>query len=253
MTIVLILIYFLVRGHKLNRQIQSQNIELVKQYEDIESKNIELSKQYNYIENQNQELRHRVGNFVREMEFMLISQLKHSNVKLEAPILKSLLSRWRAKAYVYKTLYSGNENDNNEIYIKNYLNEIVLALQVMYHSDLFPITIHSQIADISLPANLSEAMGVIITECVTNSIKHAFSFSQTQPLIHIIFEKKDKNIWLEIKDNGDILKEDTWDLKETNGFGLKFIKETLRFHRGSFSVDRINGETIFQFTIPSKI
>lgn len=68
---------------------------------------------------------------------------------------------------------------------------------------------------------------MILQPIVENAIKHGFQYNSEELCIEIIVSKDDKNLCLEVKNNGKLLKDKQVNIFE-NGFGLKYIDERLQ-------------------------
>jgi len=187
------------------------------------------------------ELSHRVKNNL---------QLLYSLNRLQLPTVpngpaKSLLqdniSRIRAMILV-------NENFRNTTTSQSFKLETFVTDIIDHSTSIFDphrqVNMRSRIdPDIVLEAKLGLPFGLIVSELVTNSHKHAFA-GLSKPEIYIEIQNDQGNLLFRYGDNGRGMGS-----KAKRSFGLQLIHDLTRQLKGTVSVSDSNGLN-YQFTIP---
>jgi two-component sensor histidine kinase len=123
--------------------------------------------------------------------------------------------------------------------------EFIPAL-VQEIAGIFPqkasVQIVTSIEDFSLPVMILSPLGIIINECITNSMKYAFS-GRKDGIISVSAEKTAAGIIVTLKDNGNGLPESI-SLEHSGGFGMQLISGLVQQLHGKIRIER-NGGTAF--------
>lgn len=192
MTIIILYLYYL-------RQKQGKiilNDKLI-----IQQRNQKLEGLLTYNELLLNELQHRVKNNLQFIISMISMQLDMVSSEDSKTALNSVLGRVGAIASVHEKLYSyeeGGEVIDQKTYIKNILDNLEKFVNIE------GITIDLDIEVPSLDTKRSMALGMMITELVTNSVKHAFEPGAKSARIRISlkWQPDDQNILFTYRDNG---------------------------------------------------
>ncbi len=162
------------------------------------------------------ELHHRTKNNMQVISSMI--NLKQYFLKDEAlkQILNELNDKILTMALVHQKLYESN--DLSSINLNDYLNDLTGLIQESYISrdkdviiEYYGVHVHTVI-DIAIP------LGLIVTEILINSIKHAFPDDTGRSTIEVKQTDKD-TLEICISDNGTGLPDD-FDMKENANLGL---------------------------------
>lgn len=209
--------------------------------EQVNHRTQRLRERNTHIEVLMNELSHRVKNNL---------QLLYSLNKLQLPTLpsgpaKSLLqdniSRIRAMILV-------NDNFRNTTTSQIFRLETFVTDIVKHSASIFDpqgrVSIQSRIdPDLLLEARLGLPFGLILSELVTNSYKHAFA-GHTKPEISIDVQSDQDSILFCYADNGPGM-----DSKAAHSFGIQLIHDLTRQLKGAVSV-RVSTHLTYHFTIP---
>lgn len=209
--------------------------------EQVAQRTHRLRERNTHIEVLMNELSHRVKNNL---------QLLYSLNKLQLPTLptgpaKNLLqdniSRIRAMILV-------NENFRNNNTAQAFGLETFVSEIIGYSAGIFDpqrqVYIRSQIdSDLLLESRLGLPFGLILSELVTNSYKHAF-VGHSKPEISIDVQNVGGKILFQYGDNGPGIVS-----TGPHSFGVQLIHDLTRQLKGSVSVNSSNGLT-YCFTIP---
>jgi two-component sensor histidine kinase len=142
------------------------------------------------------EANHRINNNLQLVVILITDQLKKSNQegKLE---IKNILTKVEAISTLHKHLYKNEDKDM--INIKNYLNDIRLSFFEVFKDN--QVTTHFNMESIKITSDNAMYMGLLLTELLINSIKHAFS-SQDVKKIELSVQKKNSLLVFHYRDNG---------------------------------------------------
>ncbi len=165
------------------------------------------------------EVHHRIKNNLGVISSMLTLQANEPSGQSAPSILSDAAGRVRSMMLLYDKLYlSGNFDDVNvNKFLPNLLYEIVA---------IFPsgkaITTELQIGDFLLGAKIMTALGIIINEMITNSMKYAFR-DYKQGIIRLKAEKTGDTVTITYSDNGVGLPQSV-DLDKSDGFGMQLMR-----------------------------
>lgn len=189
------------------------------------------------------EANHRIKNNLQIIDSLL--NLSAGNITDESAkdAIYESQARIRTVSAVHESLY--RSYSLNEIYLQKFIFSIVDYLQKsLVDKQSKNVRIIKDIEDGLVKANVALALGLIINELVTNSIKHAFS----GPDGIIIVEMKilNNNINLNIKDDGKGM--DPALLQSDSGFGLQLVKTLVEQHSGEMHLNFAGG-TVFNIIL----
>lgn len=149
-------------------------------------------------------------------------------------------SRVQAIALMHKGLYQDENYD--AVNLPSYINELVDNLKTLSSSSLKSIDFKVNIESISLDIDKSVPIGLIISELISNSLKHAFVGLESGEINISITRDKD-NLLLTYSDNGVGLP-DNFNIEEQESLGYTII---------SALSDQLNGQLIFESLSPLKL
>ncbi|SMC62861.1 histidine kinase dimerization/phosphoacceptor domain -containing protein [Moheibacter sediminis] len=216
-----------------NRKINKQNKIIGKQL-------AELSKTLEQKQMLLSELQHRVKNNLQHVISILEIQKESVDFNNIDELLRSNQNRIHSMALLHKKL---NVTDNaNEVDFRKYIAELAELVKDSYdnHNKKISLNIKCEIETISLEKALP--LGLIITELVSNSMKHAFK-KQNIGIINIEITKNETGKQLYYSDNGS-----GFDFNKVNekGLGQEIIKGLIDQLDGSTQAKSNNG---FELTI----
>jgi two-component sensor histidine kinase len=210
--------------------------------EDLKVANTKLQHMIDDRENLLRELHHRVKNNLQIITGMLWIQIKKPLNKEDTEILDDLLKRIKSMALVHELLYASDSTA--QIPTNVYFDKLIDS--VLYGMKTKKIELKKSIEDVNLSAEESIAVGTVITEAMTNSIKHA-SKEDGSLFIDISLKHIDGKYILKVADSGDGFDEHK---SNTDGFGIKIIQKTARTLKNSsvkYHKDKENG--LFNFIL----
>lgn len=167
----------------------------------IRSKNSQLSKLYEENSFLLRETNHRVNNNLQLIALLISDTLRKKHSEENKTDFKKLLSKVETIASLHRHLYLTKNND--KIDLKNYLFEVKnnfndLAIEKN-------ININFTVDFIEINPDNAMYFGLLVTELIINSVKHAFDETQEKN-IHLFIELDEecKEIELEYFDNGKL-------------------------------------------------
>lgn len=184
-----------------------------------------------------QEIHHRVKNNLQFVSSLINMQINSSKTNLEIESLNDTSRRIRSMALVHEMLYSHNNTDRIEI--KKYIEELVSSINDIINSRKIPVTFAIECEEHLFASPTAIALGMITSELVSNSIKHAF-FGIKNPEIKIILTKNEDGYFTYIvMDNGRGMQESYNDLPEK--LGMRLISIFSRQIKGTYTLVNDNG------------
>jgi len=190
------------------------------------------------------ELQHRVKN-----SFALISSMVRLTAdSSESPEVKDAFRdidmRILAVSEMYNMLYS--HNSVNNVQFNEYLEKIINLIPLLSdHIEIIGIY-----EEVMLSVKTAIPIGLIVTELITNSIKHAFPENRNGTIT--VKLKTDKNlIVIEIYDDGIGVNQDV-DFTKIDSLGLRIVDALVRQIHGSLTIVPDNG-TSCTLVLPSEV
>jgi two-component sensor histidine kinase len=122
---------------------------------------------------------------------------------------------------------------------KSYLTKLLEHLISSFIGLGSGITINGKIGDCELGIDTAIPLGLIMTELVSNCIKHAFPDAGPHE-IRVLFECTEKEFKLSVMDDGAGIPSDI-DPHESKSMGLDLIKIFVRQLNGNLEIKRDNG------------
>ncbi|MFY7965848.1 MAG: histidine kinase dimerization/phosphoacceptor domain -containing protein [Chitinophagaceae bacterium] len=167
--LIIVLVFLFVKVKTRLLVIQNKKLE-----EAVQQKTSELEKSLIQKEVLIQEIHHRVKNNLQFIISLIDFELIKTEKKISAKeALHNTSRRLLAMVLVHEMLY---RKDNFEtIQIKNYITELINTLKNLTDNDYSKIHFEIDIDDYPLNIVQCTFIGIITSEVITNSIKHAFN------------------------------------------------------------------------------
>ena len=152
-------------------------------------------------------------------------------------VLQESQDRVKAMATIYEKLSQSNDltKINFEDYIQSLIHNLFYSHKIK-ESQINPII---KIEDIMLNIETAIPCGLLISELVSNSLKHAFPEGREGKLC-VSIRSQDNRYELKINDNGIGFPEEI-DFKNTNTLGLKLVNTLVKQIDGEITLDRSHG------------
>ena len=188
-----------------------------------------------------QEIHHRVKNNLQFISSLMNMQIKVSESDSENKTLNDASRRINAMALVHEMLY--NRSDKNGIAIRFYIEELVESLNDLVNTDKDKIKFELSIAEHDFNVADAISLGMISSELISNSLKHAFGATDS-PVVHVALRNDGSNGYVfTYSDNGTGF---TSFKKDKKTLGLRLVDIFSRQLKGEYSIKGDNG---FNYTL----
>lgn len=187
---------------RLEKKVQEQTAQLLKEKEALLESNQTIYEQNKEKDVLIQEINHRVKNNLQFMIAMLDMQLQSGLPEEANNAIRSTSNRMNAMALVHEMLYSNKKP--GIISVKKYIDELVKHYQDMGARPMNPIGFEIEADELLMNVKPAISLGMIISELVSNSFKHAFA-NTTAPMIRIrlSYSPETNMVELVVSDNGN--------------------------------------------------
>ncbi len=197
-----------------------------------------------------QEVHHRVKNNLQIISSLLRMQSETVHHEKAIDALRESQARVKSMALIHECLYQSKEL--SEVSFKNYLLKLAQSLKTLYGiaPNGMPI-FELKIDDIQMDLDTAIPCGLIVTEVITNALKHAFK-DRDKGSLRIDFRTNNAGgALLEIRDDGIGIADDAFTASETGGMGYKIITALCKQIQANGSYHRnAEGGTTFTLSIP---
>lgn len=184
------------------------------------------------------EVHHRVKNNLQLIQSL--ARLKEKENKLD---IRDIEDSINAISQAHEALYRTDRFD--EINMSSYLKRITIP--ILRKNNVY-LEINNN--DIHENINLLIIVGLVIAECVNNSLKYAFK-SDDRKEISIHTEKKDNIIFVTYKDNGIGYDENLFKtIKELDSFGIVLMTSLMDQVEGTINFKNENGAVV-ELSLPA--
>jgi two-component sensor histidine kinase len=231
--LLLIIIILLYNRAKIKQRSTSR---LQLKEKEIKLKNVKLERLVEEKEWLLKEIHHRVKNNLQTIISLLNSQSSYLKDDLAISTIKNSQNRIYAMSLIHQKLYK--EDNVSMIDMPDYCNELVEYLKESFNAEYIHFEV--QIDAIELDISQAIALGLIINEVITNSIKYAFKDTQNC-IIRLSLSEISENCYkLFISDNG-IGIQDIVELQNSNSFGMTLINGLSNTLEGDLAIKNENG------------
>lgn len=192
------------------------------------------------------EIHHRVKNNLQIISSLLDLQSETQDDPTVLQVFQDSRNRIRSMALVHENLYLSV--DLARIDSSEYLQSVADYFFATYGNMEDRITPNIQVENILLDMDTAIPIGLILTELLSNALKHAFPPNHNGTLF-VRFRSQPKGfLTLTVRDNGIGLP-DHIDLKESKSLGLQLVTLLSRQLKGKIEIIRKSGTT-FKLTFP---
>ena len=183
------------------------------------------------------EIHHRVKNNMQIISSLLNLQSQYVTSAETVDVLQESQDRVKAMATIYEKL--SQSNDLTKINFESYIHSIVNGLFYSHKIKEGQINPIIKIENIMLNIETAIPCGLIISELVSNSLKHAFPEGKEGKLC-VSIKSHDNKYEMKISDDGIGFPEDI-DFKNTDTLGLKLVNTLVKQIDGKITLDRSYG------------
>lgn len=194
------------------------------------------------------EIHHRVKNNLQIISSLLNLQAHYIRDPQAIKMIRDSQRRVGVMALIHEHLY--HSQDLVRIVGADYIRKVVNNVFLAYEDLVTGITPTVRVEDISLSIEESIPCGLIISELVSNSMKHAFPQGRDGEIRVVLRAEQGGRFTLEVSDNGVGLPADL-DFRGSASLGLHLVNILVRQIGGTVEIDRSAG-TKFVFNFKGK-
>ena len=182
------------------------------------------------------EIHHRVKNNMQIISSFLSLQSSQVFDKRDADLFTTVQDRVKSMALIHDNLY--NSEDISRINFKEYVETLSSQIFATYSSLSKNIKLKTNIMDVTFNMETAIPLGLIISELLVNSLKHAFPDFKGE--ISIYLHVKQDKIELIFNDNGIGLPKD-FKIQKPKRLGLKLLKTLVEQLEGKIKLKIYHG------------
>lgn len=247
-TITLVAFILSIFVHSFNNSMTLSFLQLKKSNDSIQKRDKELEQNIKEKDVLLQEIHHRVKNNLAVVSGLLNLQSTAVDDQYVQNILTKSMHRIMSIAKVHELLYQSE--DFSKIDFNIYIQELVNIHLNSLSNQKKEITFKNDVNLDFIDLNYGVPIGIILNELITNSLKHAFDESISDPTILISATKMGNKVIITYRDNGKGIAEDSYDPKES--LGTTLIDSLLQQIDATYEANFIDGyEFEFSFDMSS--
>ncbi len=146
-----------------------------------------------------QELQHRVANSLQIIASVLLQSARRVNSKETSSHLRDAHNRVMSIATLQKQLAT---TQVGEVGLRGYFTELCESISTSMIAESSHLTLAANVDDTRVDERVSVSLGLIVTELVINSLKHAFPGSRPSGKISVNYRSADAGWTLRVDDDG---------------------------------------------------
>jgi two-component sensor histidine kinase len=162
------------------------------------------------------EIHHRVKNNMAVISSLLSLHERDIEDPAAREVFQAMRGRIKTMSLVHEQLY--RSGDFEHIDLGGYIDQVTRTLVQAQGDASGRITVHRDISNVTLDLERAIPCGLIVTELVSNALKHAFPMGQSGAVRVSLREGASGEVELAVEDNG--VGQDT---AEGSGFGLHMV------------------------------
>ena len=175
------------------------------------------------------ELQHRVKNNMQTIMSFLKLESSRITDKETISVFRQTEDRIRTMMLVYDKLYH-TESDTT-IDLSEYLGDLLLSLSTSYRMKEMNISLALDLTPIQIDSRRALAVGIIVNELITNSMKYAF-IDNHHGSLHVNLADSEDCIILEVSDNGAGFP-CSFSIDCSDGFGMRIVQSKAKELNGN--------------------
>lgn len=186
------------------------------------------------------EIHHRVRNSLQVIINLLTFQANHTQDDTTLAVLRDSRRRVKSMAMIHEQLYQ--VANFTEVDLAEYIPTLATNLLAAYRANLGPVTLKLDLHETVLDVEQAVPCGLIISELVSNTLRHAFPLGQAWPEgfvgeIRIALRLVEETCILSVSDNGIGLSKD-FNFPDESTLGMFLIKTFAEQLNATVSWDR---------------
>ncbi len=192
------------------------------------------------------EVHHRVKNNLQVISSLLDLQSEHTRDPQHLAFVKDSRNRIRSMALIHEQLYRAD--DLGEIHLRPYLEELVGHLFRSFGIEPGRVALRSRLEELTIDLDRAIACGLILSELVSNSLKHAFPDGASGEVSIELSAPDEDTLRLVVGDDGRGL-DGALDLHTSQSMGLTLVTMMAKQLHGTMDV-RHDGGVEFRIDFP---
>lgn len=193
-------------------------------YRTIRLKNGKIEEQAKKLSVLMRELHHRVKNNLQIVTNLLSLQANRLTDPESIQTIKVGQQRIEAMALIHRSLYE--QSNPKSVNMQRYVTDLVAGIQQTFGTEGERVAVQLGLEVEELDVDVALPLGLLINEWVTNAFKHAW-LQVERPVLELLMKNNEKELILEIKDNGPGIPESVWQQPQRS-FGLKLVKVLIK-------------------------
>jgi len=195
------------------------------------------------------EVHHRVKNNLQVISSLLHLQSKQTKDPAVLGMFLESQYRVRSMALVHERLYQSE--DLSGVDAAEYFRDLASYLHRSYGATSSQVSLKVDVDPVSLGIDVAIPCGLIISELVSNALKHAFPDGRRGQVLVQLHLGQGSRCALVVGDDGIGLPQDL-DLEATQSLGLHLVNRLVAQIEGSIDLDKVGGTT-YTITFPCAI
>jgi PAS domain S-box-containing protein len=181
------------------------------------------------------EIHHRVKNNMQIILSLLRIQSRSIPERKTREMFKQSQNRIRSMALIHETLYKSGDLAN--IDFTDYIARMGTHLLSIYKEELGDVSISQEAEGVFLDINRAIPCGLLISELLSNALKHAFPMKKKGKVVIKMSKDKRNKYFLMVKDTGVGFPEGL-DFRATETLGLQLVGDLVHQLRGSIELKK---------------
>ncbi|GEM_PF-2824849 len=187
------------------------------------------------------EIHHRVKNNLQLVSGILELQASKVDNKALRDNLFECQKRLGSMALIHEQLYKGE--NLSEISFKEYIHQLTNDIATAFGSPKRRIEIDIDVIDIRFDVNTGVPLGLIVTELITNTYRHAFGNRKKGKVKLRLHHLDDDDYQMIIQDDGVGIPEG-FDFKSSKSLGIRLVNGLVRQLDGDWDIQNGVGTTV---------
>ncbi len=184
------------------------------------------------------EIHHRVKNHLLIVQSLLRLQSGGIEDELSREYLLASEDRIRVISMIHDRLY--RSGDPRGLDARDYIEALAVQLYRIYKADVDQIHLEIDVSSEKIDVESAIPCGLIVSELLTNSLKHAFPDGREGTVYIALKKQPDGDHLLSVRDTGVGLPDDV-DIEHADSLGMKIVSTLTRQLRGSLDVEHLGG------------
>ncbi|WP_339707685.1 CHASE domain-containing protein [uncultured Kriegella sp.] len=206
----------------------------------------ELEESNELKENLLREIHHRVKNNLQITSSLMNMQKRKLSSKEAITALEDSQARILAIALTHQKIYQ--DRDSKAVNLYEYLVDLMA-----YQKKVFPsVEYNIDCPEISIDLDYAVPLALIVSELVTNALKHAYGDPTKSNQLHIEVKSYDGEVELMVYDNGKGLPKD-FDITKASGIGFEIIRSLCRQISANLSYESDEKGSRFKVAFANKV